>query len=122
MEKEIQKKFQAGYPKNNILFQAPNRAIIYQDGREYFNQDITSPEQLVEVLKTFFAYQPPHFEEWQTAVNEFKDKLPERAAALLALIREENRTNQRFIQAFDDFGQLCRQALNPNLSDATCRR
>ena len=118
LEKEIQKKFQAGYPKNNILFQAPNRAIIYQDGREYFNQDITSPEQLVEVLKTFFAYQPPHFEEWQTAVNEFKDKLPEHAAALLALIREENRTNQRFIQAFDDFGQLCRQALNPNLSDA----
>ncbi|MGA8571718.1 MAG: hypothetical protein WB560_04540, partial [Desulfobaccales bacterium] len=41
LEKEIQKKFQAGYPKNNILFQAPNRAIIYQDGREYFNQDIT---------------------------------------------------------------------------------
>ncbi len=44
LEKEIQKKFQAGYPKNNILFQAPHRAIIYQDGREYFNQDITQPE------------------------------------------------------------------------------
>ncbi len=118
LEKEIQKKFQAGYPKNNILFQAPHRAIIYQDGREYFNQDITQPEQLVEALKTFFAYQPPHFEEWQTAVNEFKDKLPEHAAALLELIRREHLTNQRFIQAFDEFAQLCRQALNPNLSDA----
>ena len=118
LEKEIQKKFQAGYPKNNFLFQAPHRAIIYQDGREYFNQDITQPEQLVEALKTFFAYQPPHFEEWQTAVNEFKDKLPEHAAALLELIRREHLTNQRFIQAFDAFAQLCRQALNPNLSDA----
>ncbi len=33
------------------------------------------------------------------------------------LIRQEQRTNQRFIQAFDDFAD-CRQALNPNLSDA----
>ena len=118
MEKEIQKKFESGYPKDNIIFQAPHRAIIYQDGREYFNQDISQPEQLIEALKTFFAYQPPHFAEWQTAVNEFKDKLPEHAAALLELIRQEHRTNQRFIQAFDDFAQLCRQALNPNLSDA----
>src|SRR5438093_113825 len=26
---EIKKKFAVGYPKNNILFQAPNRAILY---------------------------------------------------------------------------------------------
>ena len=118
LEKEIQKKFAAGYPSDNILFQAPHRAIIYQHGREYFNEDISQPEQLVEALKVFFAYQPPHFEEWQTAVNEFKDKLPEHAAALLGLIRDEHRTNPRFIQAFDDFAVLCRQALNPNLADA----
>ncbi|MCX5888431.1 MAG: N-6 DNA methylase, partial [Deltaproteobacteria bacterium] len=37
---------------------------------------------------------------------------------LLALIRDEHRTNPRFIQAFDDFANLCRQALNPNLADA----
>lgn len=118
LEKEIQKKFEAGYPKNNILFQAPHRAVIYQDGREYFNQDISQPEQLVAALKAFFDYQPPHFEEWQQAVNEFKDKLPEHARALRDLIRVERRTNQRFIQAFDDFATLCRQALNPNLADA----
>jgi hypothetical protein len=33
LDQEIQKKFDAGYPKDNILFQAPHRAIIYQDGR-----------------------------------------------------------------------------------------
>src|SRR3989339_1060469 len=85
LEKEIQKKFDAGYPRDNILFQAPHRAIIYQNGRLYFNEDISQPEQLVTALKAFFDYQPPHFEEWQTAVNEFKDKLPEHAAALLSL-------------------------------------
>lgn len=118
LEKEIQKKFDAGYPRDNILFQAPHRAVIYQDGREYFNQDISRPEPLVEALKIFFAYQPPHIEEWERAVNEFKDKLPEHAFALRGLIRQERLTNSRFIQAFDDFANLCRQALNPNLSDA----
>jgi predicted helicase len=118
LDKEIQKKFAAGYPRDNILFQAPHRAVIYQDGREYFNQDISRPEQLVAALQTFFAYQPPHFEEWQQAISEFKDKLPEHAAALLALIRAEYKTNKLFIRAFDDFATLCRQALNPNLADA----
>ena len=118
LEKEIQKKFDVGYPRDNILFQAPHRAVIYQDGRQYFNEDISRPEALVEALQSFFAYQPPHFEEWQKAVAEFKDKLPQHAAALLELIRQEQRTNQRFIQAFNDFAGLCRQALNPNLSDA----
>ena len=89
LEKEIQKKFDAGYPKDNILFQAPHRAIIYQDGRPYFNEDISRPEALIEALQNFFAYQPPHFEEWQKAVAEFKDKLPQHAAALLELIRQE---------------------------------
>jgi predicted helicase len=118
LEKEIQKKFEAGYPRDNILFQAPHRAIIYQNGQVYFNEDISQPEQLVAALKTFFDYQPPHYEEWQTAVNEFKDKLPEHAAALLSLIREQYHTNKDFIQAFDGFATLCRQALNPNLADA----
>ena len=118
LEKEIQKKFDAGYPRDNILFQAPHRAVIYQDGRPYFNEDISRPEALIEALKTFFDYQPPHFEEWQKAVAEFKDRLPQHAAALLELLRREYLTNPRFIQAFDDFAGLCRQALNPNLSDA----
>jgi hypothetical protein len=32
LDKEITKKFKVGYPKNNILFQAPNRIVIWQDG------------------------------------------------------------------------------------------
>ncbi len=118
LEKEIQKKFDAGYPRDNILFQAPHRAIIYQDGRPYFDEDISRPEALVEALQNFFAYQPPHFEEWQKAVAEFKDRLPQHAGILKDLIEAAYHTNQTFIQAFDDFAGLCRQALNPNLSDA----
>ena len=118
LDQEIQKKFDAGYPKDNILFQAPHRAIIYQDGREYFNEDISQPEQLIAALQNLFRLSTAPFEEWQTAVNEFKDKLPEHAAALMALIATSIAPTRAFIQAFDDFANLCRQALNPNLADA----
>lgn len=36
----------------------------------------------------------------------------------MGLIRREKTANPAFIRAFDDFAQLCRQALNPNLADA----
>ena len=118
LDQEIKKKFAAGYPKDNILFQAPNRAVIYQHGQEYFNEDISQPERLVEALQTFFAYQPPQFENWQQAVREFQDKLPQLAGRLLNLISLEKESNPAFTRAFDDFAALCRQALNPNLATA----
>jgi len=116
LQKEIQKKFAAGYPKDNIFFQAPHRAIIYQHGREFFNEDISQPDKLVEALKLFFAYQPPEFENWQKAVQEFKDRLPQLAQSFLELIVQEQGRNPAFAAAFGEFADLCRQALNPNLS------
>lgn len=59
LDKEIAKKFAAGYPQDNILFQAPHRAVLYQHGREFYQADITQPDNLIEALKLFFAYQPP---------------------------------------------------------------
>ncbi len=116
--KEIKKKLDKGYPKDNILFQAPQRAVLYQRGLEVFSADISRPEPLVEVLKAFFAYRPPEFEDWQKAVQEFKDKLPDLAQGLLKHLRRELDSNPAFTQAFADFAALCRQALNPNLATA----
>jgi predicted helicase len=42
--------------------------------------------------------------------------VPELAAGLLQLIEKERTGNQRFIQAFEDFSNLCRQTINPNIS------
>jgi predicted helicase len=116
LEKEVKKKFAAGYPKDNILFQAPDRIVIWQDARQVFDEDVTQPERLIEALRTFFAYQPPAYEQFDQAVAEFKLKVPELAAGLLQLIEKERASNQRFIQAFDGFSNLCRQTINPNIS------
>ena len=116
LEKEIKKKFAAGYPKDNILFQAPDRVIIWQAARQVFDEDITKPERLIEALRTFFTYQPPAYDQFEQAVEEFKLKVPELAAGLLQLIEKERASNQRFIQAFEGFSNLCCQTINPNIS------
>lgn len=116
LRREAQAKFRAGYPQDNILFQSPTRALLYQDGREVADEDITQPERLVDVLKLFFGYEPPAFEQWEQAVAEFKEKVPELAQNLLDLIEKERKENKRFVAAFDEFAEVARQAVNPNIS------
>ncbi len=114
---EVKKKFSEGYPQDNILFQAPERAILVQNGRILFDEPITNPDNLVEVLKLFCEYQPPEFEQWDVAVEEFKERVPELAQSLLALIEVERKQNKAFRDALTGFKQLMRDAINPNLAD-----
>jgi hypothetical protein len=114
--KEVKKKLTAGYPQNNIIFQAPERAILWQNGRVTLDQDITEPVVLVEVLRRFFEHIPPEFEEWTDAIGHFQSQVPELGRALKELIEREQKSNARFRAAFDDFYALCRQSINPNLS------
>jgi predicted helicase len=118
LDKEITKKFKLGYPRDNILFQAPTRAVLVQDGEKVLDLDISKPEPLVEVLRAFFEYQAPAFDEWEKAVAEFKDRLPEIGKQMTEIVRAEKKVNKVFAEAFDGFVALCRQALNPNLAVA----
>ena len=115
---EVKKKFSEGYPQDNILFQAPERAILVQNGRILFDEPITDPDNLVTVLKLFCEYQPPEFAQWDVAVEEFKERVPELAQSLLALIEAERKQNRAFRDAFASFTNLMRDAINPNLADS----
>ena len=47
LEREIKRKIEKGYPRSNIIFQAPERAILYQHGvRQGLNEDISDPKNL----------------------------------------------------------------------------
>ena len=114
--KAIKNKFSSGYPKSNIIFQRPDHVVIYQDGSEKFNGSVSKPEQLIECLQIFFDYQPPIIGEWEQAVGAFKNKVKDIGIALLRLIEDQRITNKSFIQALEEFTQLCRDAINPNIS------
>ena len=64
----MEKKLALGYPRTNILFQSPTRAILYQNSRIEFEGDISDPAKLVDVLRLFFEYRQPHQEDWDRAV------------------------------------------------------
>ncbi len=117
LKKEVKRKFAEGYPKNNILFQAPTRIVLYQDGKVVLDSDIAEPENLVEALELFFDYSPPAFTEWGKAVEQFKDKVPDLGNALLTIIEKERRQNRKFKESFENFYEMCREAINPNLSE-----
>ena len=114
---EIQTKFDAGYPQDNILFQTPERAILYQNGREVMDADITEPAPLVAVLKAFFGYERAHAAEWEAAVTAFRALVPELKREAKVLIQTRHRESARFRTAFADFHQLCQHAIHPALAE-----
>ncbi|MDJ0516089.1 MAG: N-6 DNA methylase [Trichodesmium sp. MO_231.B1] len=118
LAKEVQKKFKQGYPKDNIIFQSPERVIIWQGGKQVYDGEITKPEALVESLKLFFEYRPPQIENWEKAATEFGERVHNLGEKLVELIQSQRKTNKKFIAAFDGFSNIFRQSINPNISDA----
>ena len=116
---EVKKKFAAGYPKENILFQAPQRAILWQNGVFVNEWDMTQPLALIAALKAFFEYTPPVYEEWQQAVEQFSGEVKNIGEGLLKLIETERTSkNAEFLAAFDRFVTICRDNINPNIAIA----
>jgi len=55
---------------------------------------------------------------FEQAVAEFQERVPELAKGLVEKIADAHKTNKKFQTAFDSFFTLCRQTLNPNISAA----
>ena len=115
---EVLHKFATGYPRDNILFQTPHRAILWQNNQRTLDADLTDPTQLIHTLETFCSHRPQEYTEWEEAVSQFKDRVPALGKGLAALIEKERGTNREFTAAFAAFHEKCRQSINPNLSEA----
>ena len=116
LSRSVQDKRDAGYPFDNICFQNPQRAILYQNGQIALDLDITEPARLIAALQYLFSYVPPALDNWQTAVSDFKEHVPDLASALKALIDQHHETDPAFKAAFTDFYEICRTSINPELS------
>ena len=115
---EVLRKFESGYPRDNILFQTPHRAILWQNNQRVLDADLTDPTQLIHTLETFFSHRPQEYTEWEEAVSQFKDRVPALGNGLAELIEKERGANREFTAAFAAFHEKCRQSINPNLSEA----
>ncbi len=119
LETEIAKKFGIGYPADNILFEDTRRAVLYQGRNNRFEFDLTRPNDLRDCMRQFVNYAAPDIQEFYKAVDEFALRLPELARGLKDRIDTEHTQNAAFRTAFSEFHELCRTALNPQISIAT---
>jgi predicted helicase len=117
LDREIAEKIKKSYPLTNTIFENTRRAVLFQGKRKVFDLDMTRINDLQDVLQQFLGYTEPHIEKFQSAVLEFKRRIPELAHDLLDIIEKEHRENKRFISAFDSLATICRQSLDPNLDD-----
>ncbi len=125
LAQEMHAKLKLGYPAKNTLFWQPRRALLVQDGKVARDLPIVAEdgtalaENLVEVLALFFSYAEPAIADWERAIEEFKDRLPELGKSVSDLIHRARAgavPNRKFVVAFDAFAALCRSAINPSLS------
>ncbi len=117
LDKEIRAKFDRGYPASNIIFQSPERAVIFQEKRKVFDETLETGEKLVGALHMLFNYAPPAQVDWEKASERFKEDIPRYARGLMQIIDKERRDNRMFTQAFADFAALCKATINPNIAD-----
>ena len=116
LSKAVQEKQKAGYPLDNILFQTPERGILIQNGQVALDLDISEPANLITTIQYLFSYTAPALDNWQTAVADFKAHVPDLANKLMELIEQRYETDPTFKKAFADFYEICRTAINPELS------
>jgi len=89
--------------------------VLFQGKREVLRIDLTQPQNLADLLNQFFAYTEPEIEDFDKAVEEFKDRVKELASGLADKIKTAHRDNALFQIAYGDFFSLCQTALNPNI-------
>ncbi len=58
LRREARRKFDAGYPRDNIVFQTPHRALLYQNDALALDADLTKPPALIETLKLLVSLHP----------------------------------------------------------------
>ena len=122
LHKEIKAKFAKGYPLTNILFQSPTHAVLYQGSRKPFDGPIESSEDLIEVLTLFFEHRQEHEVDWEEAVTKFAEKIPDLARGVTTILEAEYKKNPAFRENFLSFAELCRQSINPDLTDDAIRK
>ena len=121
LDAEIQRKLNRGYPRDNILFEDSETAVLIQNREEAMRVDMSRPDELHRLIRRFLDYELPQIEEFRQAQKQFKDDLPAVLANLRGAIEAAESDNSAYRAAAADFLRLCRQSISPEVSEADVR-
>ena len=121
LDSEIQRKFNRGYPRDNIIFEDSQTAVLIQNREEAMRADMSRPGELYRLIRAFLDYELPEIEEFRKAQQQFKADLPTVIGNLRKSVEEAEANNPEYQTAAADFLKLCRQSIGPSVSDADVR-
>lgn len=116
INEEIKKKFEKGYPKDNIIFEDSNTAVLYQNASEVERVSMKDAKALDACLTRFINYERPEVKSFRTAIELFKQDIPKVADTLHQLINEQETSNAKFKAERNKFLKLCHDSINPDVT------
>ena len=121
LDAEIQRKFNRGYPRDNIVFEDSRAAVLFQNGELAMRADMSRPGELHRLIRRFLDHELPEIEEFRSARQQFKADLPNVLAGLRETIEEAEAESADYREAAAAFLDLCRRSIGPNVSEADVR-
>lgn len=118
LDKEIQHKRQRGYSFGNMLFEDTHTLVLFQNGLEVGRAKFEDAGATVRLLEAFINYEVAPFTRFEEAIAYFSQEIPTLANGLATRIADAHVNNPAFQRAHAGFMEICRQALNPNISQA----
>ena len=121
LDAEIRAKFNRGYPRDNIIFEDSQTAVLVQNGGEAMRVDMSRDGELHRLIRVFLDYELPEIQEFRQAQGQFKTDLPTVLENLRATVAEAEADNPDYQQAAVSFLELCRKTIGPAVSPADVR-
>ena len=115
LDDEIQQKLKLkGYSSENILFENSQIAVLYQENKEVDRVDIQDDEGLEKIIHQFLNFKRTEIEDFEKAIQTFKENVPELTQALRKLI-DQAQAKPQFTHARDQFLARCQNQINPKI-------
>ena len=121
LDAEIQSKFNRGYPRDNIIFEDSQTAVLVQNREVAMRVDMTRPGELHRLIRRFLDYELPEIAEFRQSRQQFKDDLPAVLDNLRAVVAEAETGNAEYQAAASRFLEHCRRTISPGVSDTDVR-
>ena len=121
LDAEIKVKFNRGYPRDNIIFEDSQTAVLVQNGNEAMRVDMSRDGELHRLIRIFLDYELPEIQEFRHAQSQFKTDLPTVLENLRATVTEAEADNPEYQEAASSFLDLCRRTIGPAVSSADVR-
>ena len=121
LDAEIQAKFNRGYPRDNILFEDSQTAVLFQNREETMRVNMTDAAQLNRLILRFLNFELPQIEEFRDAQQQFKTDLPTVLQNLRQSVEEAEANNPEYQQRAAEFLALCQQSISPAVTEDDVR-